>query len=80
MESQGPNNPNYGRAAFNGVLMHNDRVNRVQQLMTKYNNVNKHLNKINHNEQQLLKNLENPTKQEKDVKPAPKSEDKADAK
>ena len=48
----------YGRTAFNGVLMHNDRINSVQKLMAKYQNVDKYLSKINYNEQQLIKNLE----------------------
>lgn len=43
-------NQQYGRAAFGGVLMHNDRINSVQKLMTKYANVNKYLGQINHNE------------------------------
>ena len=48
----------YGRTAFNGVLRHNDRINTVQKLMNKYQNVDRYLNKVNHNEQQILKNLE----------------------
>jgi hypothetical protein len=32
----------YGRTSFNGVLMHNDRINSVYRLMNKQNqNVNK---------------------------------------
>ena len=39
--------------------MHNDRINSVQKLMNKYANVNKYLGEVNHNEQQLIKNIEN---------------------
>ena len=31
----------YGRTAFGGVLLHNDRINSVQKLMRTYQNVNK---------------------------------------
>lgn len=31
--------------------MHNDRINSVQKLMSKYQNVDKYLGKINNNEQ-----------------------------
>jgi ankyrin repeat protein len=42
---QGSNpNSKYGRTAFNGVLMHNDRINSVQKLMNKCQKVNKIVN------------------------------------
>ena len=33
----------YGRTAFQGVLLHNDRINSVQKLMHTYKHVNKYL-------------------------------------
>ena len=33
----------YGRQAFGGVLMHNDRINSVRKLMAQYKQVNRHL-------------------------------------
>ena len=44
-------NAQYARTAFNGVLMHNDRINSVHKLMNKHQHVNKYLGQINHNEQ-----------------------------
>ena len=38
--------------------MHNDRLNKVQGLMHKYNKVDKFLQDQNHNEKELIKNLE----------------------
>ena len=34
----------YARTAYNGVLLHNDRINQVQRLMNKTQNVNKFMN------------------------------------
>lgn len=56
--SRAPQNSQYARTAFNGVLIHNDRINSVHKLMHKYQHVNKYLGRINHNEQQIIKNLE----------------------
>jgi hypothetical protein len=41
---------NYGRTAFNGVLHHNDRVTKLKSLMHKFGQVEKHLERKNHNE------------------------------
>lgn len=49
----------YGRQAFGGVLMHNDRINSVRKLMAQYKQVNRHLGQVNHNEKQLIQGIEN---------------------
>lgn len=48
----------YGRTAFNGVLLHNDRVNTVNRLMHKYRDVDKFLSKKNGSEEEMIKRLE----------------------
>lgn len=45
--------------------MHNDRINSVHKLMHKYQHVNKYLGQINHNEQQIIKNLESQEEKQK---------------
>ena len=37
----GGENPQYGRSAYGGVLIHNDRLNAVRNLMRKHEGVNK---------------------------------------
>ena len=49
---------NYGRTAFNGVLHHNDRVTKLKSLMHKFGQVEKHLERKNHNEQIMLDRME----------------------
>lgn len=61
--------------------MHNDRINTVQKLMSKYQNVNKYLGHINHNEKQLNLNIDRgqgKTAQQPSAKPKeePKKVDK----
>lgn len=51
-------NQSYGREEYNGVLIHNDRLNKVQNLMHKYKQVDKFLKENNHNEEELIKRLE----------------------
>ena len=49
---------NYGRSAFNGVLHHNDRVTKLKSLMHKFGQVEKHLERNNHNEKIMLDRME----------------------